>query len=178
MADRETQFIADGQALGLEKAALQAYVSARKSEAEVLLKRERDAEREKRAHEREMLQLRSELESARMQPNPGAGGSGASVNTGNKSLIKLSNYVDGDDVAVYLRMFEKVCEANQWTDQVSMSALMNGFSGSKISLFLNSVPSTMSLAEVKTQIIKSYGFTMYDYQKMFHETKQGQNFKK
>jgi len=133
-------------------------------------KRIDEVEREKRAHDREMRKLEQELEIARLSSNDGTS-SNARVDS--KPSIKLSNYKDGEDVALYMRTFEKVKIANSWSDSVGLSALLNGFSGTKVSLFMSNLPADMTYDETKSQILKTFGYTVYDYQAKFHNSKQG-----
>lgn len=74
----ESEYIADGKSLGYEGGDLRTYVRERKEEYKVSelyrikleneeRKRTADLEREKRAHERELKSMESELELARIQ---------------------------------------------------------------------------------------------------------------
>jgi hypothetical protein len=175
-------FITDGKALGFENEELREYVGRCRSDK--LAKDKFDVEerkliageeRDKRAHDREIKQLKlkkieADLELARI--NVHSNDSHALVVPSSKSFIKLSNYKDGDDVAVYFKTFEKVCAANCWNDAVSMSALINGFSGTKICNFISTLASDLPYDNVKLEIIKAFGLTIYNYQHKFHFTKQ------
>ncbi|XP_018018560.1 uncharacterized protein LOC108675084 [Hyalella azteca] len=142
---------------------------------------EQEIEREKRAHERELralelekLKLQDErqareaqLELARLQAN-----SSPINSSGSRSVIKLAGYKDGEDVSIYLNTFEKVKEANQWSDTIAVTALLNGFANTKVSLFLSTLPLESTYAEIKHQIVKTFGYTIYDYQSRFRNAKQ------
>lgn len=193
----ETEYIKIGKELGYSSDELRKYVKnavgeeRKRIEGERIQKEEeRKAneiiDREKRVHEREMKtfedeerkrvlemkKLDQELELARMRTeNPGTEPLHGSRH--NKSFIKLANYTPGQDVSVYLQVFEKVKSANEWSDSVAYSALLNGFSGSKVSLFLNTLPMDLTYDEIKHHIIKSFGYTIYDYQEKFRNCKQG-----
>ncbi|KAA0202274.1 hypothetical protein HAZT_HAZT006694 [Hyalella azteca] len=102
----DSAFIADGKNLGYEGQDLRDYVGERKAEY-------RRAEEEER-------------EARRLQAN--------SAPTGpvtNRSFIKLAAYKEGEDVSIYLNTFEKVKEANQWSDSIAVTALLNGFANTK-----------------------------------------------
>lgn len=93
-----------------------------------------------------------------------------------KCHIKLTSYNDEDDVAIYLNVFECVRDANQWGPEVALSALVNGFAGTKVGHYMNSLNSNVRYDEVKLQLIKSLGYTIYDYQNKFNNVKQGKEF--
>lgn len=167
---QETTYISDGKSLGLEKSELVAYVKKRKEEFAADEVERHNEERDRRAHERDMKKMETDLAMARIAAgNPVL----AESVTTNKSYVKLTNYKDDEDIAVYLKIFERVTEANSWSPKVAMSALQNGFSGTKVSMFMNSLPAAMEYREVKVELIRSFGFTVYDYQKNFRHSKQG-----
>jgi hypothetical protein len=179
----DAAFIADGMALGYDGTDLRDYVKKCKveqqtREQQALEERRRisDEDRERRLHDRELreLELRkieTDLELARVRSQNVVARDPSTES--DRSFIKLANYRDGSDVAVYFKTFEMVREANRWSDPVALSALANGFSGTRISSFISTLPSDFPYEEVKMQIIKSFGFTIYDYQAKFHNTKQG-----
>lgn len=196
----DTAFIADGKSLGYGGKDLVVYVDSRKAdyrrseEEERALRKcqldyereresvEQDAEREKRAHERELRAVElagkkleeerkgqeAQLEIARLQYGNGS----VREPLANKSFIKLAGYADGEDVAIYLNTFERVKEANQWSDGVAIPALMNGFTNTRVSLFLSTLPPNSTYEEIRVQILKSFGFTIYDYQTRFRNAVQ------
>jgi hypothetical protein len=191
----DSTFITDGKNLGYEGQDLRNYVGERKAEYRRSEEEEREArrleltreraeqevEREKRAHEREVRALELEklkledeissretqLELARLQANSAPTGSAA-----NRSFIKLAAYKEGEDVSIYLNTFEKVKEANQWSDSIAVTALLNGFANTKVSHFLSTLPPELSYGDMKLQIVKTFGFTIYDYQSRFRNAKQ------
>ena len=56
-----------------------------------------------------MKKMETDLELSRVTPNTQNPNSDSRRD---QSFIKLSNYKDGDDIAVYLKTFEKVRDAN------------------------------------------------------------------
>ena len=179
-----SKFIENGKLLGLDGKDLMCYVEAeeKKFNENIKLrieqeerKRVADDERDKRAHEREMRKLEIENKEKEYQLELiRSGNVDANVGVVNsKPNIKLTNYRDGDDIAVYFKTVEKVKTANGWDESVTLSALINAFSGTRVSAFLNNLPSTLSYEEIKLEIIKSFGLNIFDYQKKFHSTKQG-----
>lgn len=174
----DSQYIADGRDLGYEGSELRDYVRCCKEEKKLVEATEReerrrmeDVQREERVHLRELRQMETEVELARLAVTNNSGNH--TEGTSSKSFIKLSTYKDGDDVAVYLRTFEKVRDANCWSEKVAISALQNGFVNSKVCTFLNSLPVELPYDNVKLQIIQAFGFTIYDYENKFRNVKQG-----
>ena len=74
---------------------------------------------------------------------------------------------------MYLQTFDRVKQANCWSDSVAKSALQNGFANSKVCTFISSIAIEEPYENIKLQIIKAFGFTIYDYQNRFHQTEQG-----
>lgn len=52
--------------------------------------------------------------------------------------------------------------SNQWSDKVAMNALQNRFSGNKVSQLLFNLPVTATYPEVRIEILKGFGLTVYD----------------
>ena len=165
----ESQFIEDGRSLGYSGATLQKYVtdrvrreeerSAKEEErcAKEERRRQEDLEREsrlqsreekKREHELKMAEL--ELEKLRLEASAPQS---SSMSSSTKSLIKPNPFKEGEDVAVYLRTFDKVKEANNWPEHIAIPALMNGFTNTKVGLFLDTLPADLTYVEVKDLII-------------------------
>jgi len=178
----ETNIIDDGIKLGYEGKDLQKYVDERckrqlkiitdKSEREERrLKREADLEAKKASDALEAKRL--ELELARI--NASNVNSSEIVEGGRKANIKLTPYKPGEDMAVYLRTFDRVKSANEWSDKVAMSALINGFVGTKVSLFVDNLPPDTTLDSMKEQIIRAFGLNIYDYQNKFRFSRQSED---
>ena len=53
-----------------------------------------------------------------------------------KNIIDLAQFRDNDDISIYLRNFERVLDANGLSEAATVSALINGFIGSKVSIFI------------------------------------------
>ena len=182
--DLYNKFIELGRNLGLSDKALLDFAS--KKVADAIERQERHLEREAREKERLLEEKEKErdrerereqhqLELARLKPHgPNEVPEGGS----NRSLIKLASYRDGDDVEVYLATFEMVRSANKWSDVVAMSALHNGFASSRVISLIVTLPVGITYEEMKKEIVKGFGFTAYDYQNSFRNTKQGkENFR-
>ena len=176
----ESKFIADGQALGFAADALLDYVDKRVEREEK--RRTQEIEREERRQEREAKNRTLELEVQRAHEEneklrvEAALGSGNSVNSGapileHKGGIKLAQFKEGEDISIYLKTFERVRDANKWSTDVALAALVNGFLGTKVSVFLDSL-NNLEYAELKPQLIQSFGASIYDLQKKFRYTKQ------
>ena len=171
----ESKIIEDGRALGLEGKNLLSYVEERRLREEKRLKE--SVEREERRLEREDKRLTLELEVQRKReeaelariasPNGGTVSEGATP----KNFIKLAQYKTGEDISVYLRNFERVRDANKWNADVAISALINGFSGTQVSAYLDSVTS-LEYSELKSQLVKAFGASIYDLQTKFRFSKQ------
>ncbi|KAA0202960.1 hypothetical protein HAZT_HAZT009342 [Hyalella azteca] len=117
--------------------------------------------------EDEISSRETQLEFARLQANSAPTGPVA-----NRSFIKLAAYKKGEDVSIYLNTFEKVKEANQWSNSIAVTALLNGFANTKVSHFFSTLPMELSYGEMKLQIVKTFGFTIYDYQSRFRNAKK------
>ena len=178
----ESQLINDGRMMGLEGPQLLSYVDARrdresKKRIEDLEREDRRLAREDSRLEREDQTRQAELEIRRLElQSSSASSSTASSERGvvsheQKANIKLAQYKDGEDVSTYLRNFERVKTANGWSENVALSALINGFSGSKVSTFIDSVPDLVYI-ELKPLLIQSFGATIYDLQAKFRYAKQ------
>ena len=164
----EAAIIANGRELGYEDGALRDYVSkALASKEKAILA---DEQRETRLHERELRKMEIDLELARINAERVVVAN--DTTSSDKSFIKLANYKDGTDVALYFKTFEKVRDANQWREAVALTALANGFSGTRISNLMGTLASDLTYETVKLEIIKSFGYTIYDYQSRFHNTRQ------
>ena len=132
-----------------------------------------EAERLERRYEQENRNLELKLQVAQLQGEEQS----SSVEAGSKNLIKLTPYKQGEDVSVYLRTFDKVCEVNNWTEKVAITALQNGFTNTKVGKFLDSLSSNRSLTLIKADIINSFGLHVYDYMNSFRNAKQnGESF--
>ena len=171
----ESKIINDGRTLGLEGEKLIKYVEERTLREEKRLNE--SVEREERRLEREDKRITLELEIQRQrEENELARGSRQPTNgvldgATSKNFIKLAQYKEGEDISVYLRTFERVRDANKWSSDVAISALINGFSGTKVSVYLDSVTS-LEYAELKNQLIKAFGASIYDMQSRFRFSKQ------
>ena len=171
----ESNFISDGKSLGYAGMELRKYIDERKAsfmKEEELRKIEdktkQDIEREVRAHERELRKMEYELEMARIQ-----NGSSLQRNMGTKPQIKLSKYEDGQDISIYLSTFEKVKAANNWSEAVAITALHNVFFGSSACKLLEKLPQQSDYAEIKRQLICSFGQSIYVHQRAFRGQRQG-----
>ena len=170
----ESKIIEDGRTLGFEGKGLQKYVEDRRLREEKRVKE--SVEREERRLEREDKRLtlelevqkkREENELARARPNSGVVTETATP----KNLIKLAQYKEGEDINVYLRNFERVRDANKWNGDVAISALINGFSGTKVSVYLDSAD-LLDYTLLKSQLVKAFGASIYDMQNRFRFSKQ------
>lgn len=176
----ESKFIEDGQALGYSGANLISYVEQRRLREESRLKEavereERSVAREeaRRADELQVEMKRQDNEAKRLEVELARTSSGeASTTSGHKSTIKLAQYVETEDVAVYLTNFERVKLINKWSEDCALAALINGFSGTKVSAFLNSCTLT-TYDELKVLILQTFGLSIYDVQTKFRNYKQG-----
>ena len=129
-------------------------------------------EREKdRILQLELAKLKSESEEdVSFQPNGDY--------SGGRSFIKLAVYRDGDCVDAYLRNFEQVRDANQWSEKVAITALQNGFTGSRIMDLISTLPFDITYDEMKKVILKSYGLSVYDYRdKFINLSQKSENFR-
>ena len=179
MAD-ESKIISDGQALGYTGENLINYVDERrareaKMQSESEAREERRLEREARTKELEidMNLKREENETRRLQLESSRGGPNApqASNVQVKSVIKLAPYNDTEEIGVYLRNFERVKDANSWTEDISIAALKNAFSGTKVSVFMDTIRPT-SYADLKDKLTKSFGENIYELQSKFRFAKQ------
>ena len=180
MAD-ESRMIEDGEALGYSKEELRKYVTDRLEREE--RKRAEDAEREERILSREDRKWERELEVQKLKEENekmrldlelqriNSGGGGRPVNPSGKSTIKLSQYKDGEDISIYLKNFERVKGVNGWDDEVALSALYNGFIGSRVSPYLNSLQPDSNYDEIKKLLIAGFGASIYDIQMKFRFAK-------
>ena len=177
----ESQIINDGRSMGLEGKRLLEYVESRRERENK--KRVEDLEREDRRMARddrtrqaelELQQRQNELETRRLelQGSANAGRSEPALGMhASKAHIKLAQYKEGDDIATYLRNFERVKTANGWSDEVALSALINGFSGTKVCTFIDSIPDLL-YTDLKPLLLQSFGASIYDLQAKFRYAKQ------
>ena len=178
--------ITDGQALGYTGANLIKYVDERrareaKKQSEIEAREERRLEREAKTKELEItMQLKHEeaqlkheeneakrldLESSRSETSPLS-------STPAHNVIKLAAYKDNEEIGVFLRNFERVKEANKWSEGIALTALKNAFSGTKVSIFMDTLPPT-NYADLKMKLVKSFGENIYELQSKFRFAKQG-----
>lgn len=173
----ESRFIADGEKLGYTGSDLHKYLAERMKRENDIIERNTRAEARQEARlaeervlkDKELELKRIELELSRTNINRGTNEN--TVGAVKHVSIKLTPYKDGEDVAVYLRTFEKVKIANGWIDTVAISALHNGFSNTKVGVFMDNICSEYNYSQVKELIIRSFGLTIYDYQKKFRNAK-------
>ena len=163
----ESQMIADGIKLGFKEIELQNYVKTRIKQS--LEHEQRALDRESQKQERELELKKIELEIARSNRDAEVGMQSVQSN---KADIKLTPYKDSEDIGVYLRTFEKVKKANGWTESIALSALINGFTNTRVSLFLDNISPEVGYTEIKTNLLRSFGLTIYDYQNKFRSCKQ------
>jgi len=140
----ESKIISDGQALGLDGAKLLKYVEERRVREEK--RRQDEIEREERRQQREEARLMLEAENKRLHELNEAKRlerNDTSLNgpETSKTKIKLAQYQEKEDISIYIRNFERVRDVNGWSEDVAISALINGFSGTKVSIFLDTLPS-------------------------------------
>lgn len=122
-----------------------------------------------------MKRVELELAEAQLEANSTRHDNG-NVTSG-KTIMKLAPYKDNEDVSVYLRTFVKVSDCNGWSENVAISALMNGFTNTKVSLFLDTLSADVSYLQMKELFVRSFGFTVYDYQHRFRNARQsGESF--
>ena len=189
----ESAVIADGIHLGYKDEHLQQYVAERiarednRNQANLdreELMREREERRKEKDLELRIAELNirkqeAELEASRQaisrQQNNVGGPNALFQQDSGRSVIKLTPFKDGEDVDVYLRTFDKVKEANGWTDKLSVTALMNGFLNTNVGRFIDTLPNTMNCDAVKTEIVRAFGKHIYDYQTKFHSLKQNED---
>ena len=182
----ESALIKDGTALGYTGPNLIKYVEERRVREEKKRKEQdereerklvreqktREAELKTREAELVMQQKHEENEAKRIELELSRGANaGIPSSSENKSFIKLATYHDGEDISTYLRNFERVKIANRWTDDLSLTALINGFSGSKVSRFLDTLPN-LTYVELKPLIIQGFDASIYDLQNKFRFAKQ------
>lgn len=170
----DSEFIANGKTLGYVGEELKNYIILCRTEKE----KDVNLQREIRAHEREMKKLEADIAEMNLKKIEVVTESSEQNNSivgeqKGKSFIKLTPFQDGQDVAIYLQTFEKVKTANGWTDDVALTALQNGFVNSRVCSFMNSLKSGEPYKSVKTSIIKAFGHSVYDYQKKFRQSRQG-----
>ena len=174
----ESKAIEDGRALGYKREELQNYVTERlEREKKKLLD---DADRENRMKDREAERETARLEienrnlELRLQVAQAQNTGDASIvqPPESRSYIKLTPYKDGENVVVYLRTFDRVREANNWTECVAITALLNAFTNTKVGDFLDTIGSDRSLNLIKSDIIRSFGLNVYDYVHRFRNAKQ------
>ena len=173
----ESRIITDGQALGYEADRLVKYVEERRKreEKKVVQDTEREERRiareeQKSLRDLEVLKAENELKQAQLALAQNGGG-GGNIEGSTKANIKLAPYSDGDDIGVYLRNFERVRDANKWNADLAITALINGFSGTKVSLFLNTMD-TVNYVELKPLLLQSFGMSIYDIQNKLRFAKQ------
>ena len=58
---------------------------------------------------------------------------------------------------------EIVRDVNKWNANLAITALINGFRGTKVSLFLNTMD-TVNYVELKPLFLQSFGIIIYDIQ--------------
>ena len=182
----ESKFIEDGRVLGYSGSSLVSYVEQRRLREESRMKAdaERDERREareeakaareeaQRKDEFEVEKKRQEIEAKRLELEIAKAGQSETTPTSTpNSAIKLAQFVDTEDVAVYLTNFERVKKINQWSEECAMAALMNGFSGTKVSSFINSCQLT-TYEDLKVVILQTFGLSIYDVQARFRNSKQ------
>lgn len=141
--------------------------------------RERNAERKENEAERKDKAAEREENERKRRHEVEMGARGGTENVAsNRVSIKLSGYKDGEDVDIYLKTYESVKKANGWTNEVAITALRNGFTNSKVSQLIASMPTDISYNDMKTEILKSFGYTVYDYRMKFKTSKQvSENFR-
>lgn len=192
--DVTARFLELGKSLQLKGDALSDYVStnvtqhfereeraAKRVEAQLENEREeKEKEREEKEKEREEKEKERE-ENERIRQHEielSNAGQNVRVVSQGKSLVKLSSFRDGDDVDTFLQNYERVCDANNWTSAVGMSALQNAFSGSRVSRLITSLPPDTDYDTMKEEILKTFSMTVYDYQEKFRNSKQdGESFR-
>lgn len=125
--------------------------------------KELEENEQKRQHELEMFQRRCEQ---------GATTENQQINA-NKSYIKLAPFKLGDDVDLYLRNFEKGKAANNWSEVLGITELQNGFSFTPVARLISSLPRGHGYEEMKKEILKTFGNTIFDYLKKFSTIAQG-----
>ena len=172
----ESRIITDGQALGYEADRLVKYVEERRKREEKKVvqdteREERRIAREEQKSLRDLEVLKAENELKQAQLALAQNGGGGNIEGSTKANIKLAPYSDGDDIGVYLRNFERVRDANKWNADLAITALINGFSGTKVSLFLNTMD-IVNYVELKPLLLQSFGMSIYDIQNKLRFAKQ------
>ena len=190
----ESDFISDGKELGYDGQRLIDYTRYRvkqeqdQEESNRVFERElrevetRKAEHEARKAENEARRIEAEIELTRLRivnPNvPPLVPIGTRADQGARSQIKLAQFQEGGDISVYLNMFERVRQSNDWSERTAVSALFNGFAGTSVSLFLDKVPNDIDYDDLKDQLIKCFGPSIYNYFYKFRNSKQeGESFR-
>ena len=165
----ESIIIADGQALGYTGENLIKYVDERrarevKKQVESDEREERRLEREARTRELEInMQLkREENEARRLALESSRGNTPLVSSPQSRDVIKLAPYKESEEIGIYLRNFERVKEANSWSEDIALAALKNAFSGTKVSIFMDTLPPT-SYANLKSKLIQSFGENIYEF---------------
>ena len=181
----ESLIIDDGTKLGLTGEKLIAYVEQRRQREEK--KRREDEEREERRFQREQDSKKMELEakvkedelkSKQLEIEKLKLQTSSTVVTPNSfqqvqsSTVKLNAYKDGDDLNVFLKTYDRVRTANNWNESIAITALMNAFVGSKIATFIDALPATTNLEDMKSEILSTYAANIYEHQNKFRFLKQ------
>ena len=137
----ESKFISDGERLGLEESKLIQYIDqCRDRETKRIEDDFRRLEQEEKKRDAEVkLKLQHEENDAKRIERDMAmatNGNTPQPHNESKNIIDLAQFRDNDDISIYLRNFERVLDANGLSEAATVSALINGFIGSKVSIFI------------------------------------------